>query len=747
MRKFSKSMRRVMTTTLLCTLLTVCICPLFAQAAEERTVDIPIFTQTQILDLPRNSSSFWFNIPENTIIGEDSYFDLHITVSDTLINERSSITFSVNGTNLETIHILDIVDSMDGWWRVSIPENVLIKGNTNELKITTAQRSIEGDCADIDNPSNWVNLNEDSYLHLSVAEERLPFLQSIYSFFFDDIESRDELSSEFVIKNMESDTNIESVFKTASAIGNEYMYKADLSVAVADKVSNNADIRKKFYIGVLSQWTNPEFVMPESVEPGKGYLMIQSASQNNAPYRMIIGGGDDAGLQKATNFFADTQYLGQIDGYSLEVTSDISNNKKESEVKKEGYYTLTDFGYGDTSLAGAFHQTVTYTLPQPDGLESGDLSYVEIYFTHSKALVADNSLMTVYINDMPEGSVKLSSSNADDGVIKVKIPKEALERDTISLRIECYNYLGKVDCSKDYYDTAWTVIKKESVVYFEPGDEGIKPTLSSFPVFNAFSADDQTEITFGVPKDYTVDTLSLAATLAMRAGQNSGLVFDYTLNTDGIIGEGDKDNNMIFVGTRKNLILPAEISQSLQISINDKGNYMIQNNLPVSTETLKNKTILQVIRSPWNYHKRIYVLLYPEGYEKNIAEFFSVGENNVLLQDHIALIDTNGKVSTFALSDSEKDAEIPLTKERAIYIVEKSTGLPLWAIISMLVLVLVIIIFMINAIRDKTRFIAVEKKMREINADRIAEVGRPVEDYDDHSEDENAPQYGDDSEE
>ena len=118
-----------------------------------------------------------------------------------------------------------------------------------------------------------------------------------------------------------------------------------------------------------------------------------------------------------------------------------------------------------------------------------------------------------------------------------------------------------------------------------------------------------------------------------------------------------------------------------------------------------------------------------------------------MLQDHIALIDTNGKVSTFALSDSEKDAEIPLTKERAIYIVEKSTGLPLWAIISMLVLVLVIIIFMINAIRDKTRFIAVEKKMREINADRIAEVGRPVEDYDDHSEDENAPQYGDDSEE
>ena len=52
------------------------------------------------------------------------------------------------------------------------------------MSIITAQRSILGECADIDNPANWLVISEDSYLLLTILDEGHTHLDNLYSFLF-----------------------------------------------------------------------------------------------------------------------------------------------------------------------------------------------------------------------------------------------------------------------------------------------------------------------------------------------------------------------------------------------------------------------------------------------------------------------------------------------------------------------------------------------------------------------------------
>ena len=139
-------------------------------AAEKGYVDLQLFEKTQRMDMPKNTASYWFTLPEGTVVDENCYLMLNMKLSNTLIYERSSITLEVNETALETKWILDLQTDTDCSWKVEIPAEAFKIGELNELKITTTQRSIEGDCADIDNPSNWVNFLNTSYLHIAIDQ-------------------------------------------------------------------------------------------------------------------------------------------------------------------------------------------------------------------------------------------------------------------------------------------------------------------------------------------------------------------------------------------------------------------------------------------------------------------------------------------------------------------------------------------------------------------------------------------------
>ncbi len=668
------------------------------EAAEgPRTVDVPVFDEDRLLTLPRNTAAFWFPVPGGTRIAS-ARLRLFLSASDTLIEEKSTMTAYLNGDQLATTYIPRVA-SNGGLWTVDIPSSsVRADGSLNELKLVTAQRSIEGDCADIDNPANWVKLLKASALRLTVEDEGAPALSGLYTRFFDSLENTGALSAEFVLGGAPGDAA--AMLRLSAAVGGTFPYRDAVAVSAGRDETGAAGNVIRLGGGA------------DALPTGTGSLAVSHSGGVN---RLVLDGGDAEGFEKAVSAAANPDLLALMDASQMTIESVVPEAAAASVKKESGYYTLADFGYDTVNLAGAFHQEASFALPQPGGLISGDNSYVEIRFRHSEALLSDNSLLTVYVGGVPLASAKLSASNADGGVIKARIPSEALEGETIQLRVEVYNYLGRVDCSKDYYDTAWTVIDKTSVVYLEPGEQAVKASLSGFPTLPAGNT------VVVVPEGANEETLSLAAALAVRAGQANGRAGAWRVTTADELAAPDAGADYIFLTDTRLSALPEAVSKALPISP-EGGGYRVSAEVGVVSEALLGKAVFQAIRSPWNFDRRAYVITYPEGGEKlamGIVERRSSLNN---LSGQVAVSAGSG-ATALKLAGEPKEDSAPLTVERIVYLIETRTGYPIEALAALAAALVVILILIVRSMRNRSRFSAAAKDVTQKNR----EAAKPKE--------------------
>ncbi len=702
-----------------------------ASSASSQRFSVPLFAEPQSLSMPRNSTSFWFRIPKGTRLGMNSSFTLSMTAAATLIDDRSTVTLYLGNQQIASARILDIVKKQSGVWTVSLPVKKLkTDGTLNELRIVTAQRTILGDCADIDNPANWVKLETASRLNLDVLQIGDPILGTALPYMFDRVDQGDQLSAEFILPNGE-DLDIRSAMLTnASAIGAAYPSKGTVSFGVSQDRAAAAQ-QNRIRIGLGTQVPKDMMVIPP-LNAENGYLSI---ARNGQYSELSLYGADAAGLSKAAAFFTQRDYLTQLSNSTSIISTDLRNHGTEFVKKEDGYYSLSDFGYDTSSLAGAFHQEVNYTLKQPQGIRSGPDSYLEIHFRHSKALVGDTSLLTVHVDGVAVGSIQLSDSNAQGGKIKVKIPPAALDKSSFDVKLECYNYLGKIDCSKDYYDVAWTVVDKDSVVYFQPGDTAIPPVIQPLLSFGGTSDGSWPSAILCSSSNTSQTMMEVAAGLVCRAGQNSGAYrWEYANNLDSLPKESA---DIVILGTNDDIQIPKEISDLLHV-VPHKGGFFLSRNAPVTEEGLYNKIIIQVVRSPWNFYRKAYVISCPTGMEGILKKFISERKTLGELSGTIALIDANQEVTNIAGSGStiSKTSEnLPFSVDRFLGKIVRATGISRAGLIAILILILIIIFLIIKVSRNTGRFETAKKKMESINKDAGKTLEAKPDDSDDSQDD------------
>ncbi len=702
-----------------------------------QNVSVQLFAEPQSLKLPRNSTSFWFRIPDGTKLGNRSSLSLAIAAADTLIDDYSTVTLLLGNTQIATAHILEIVKNHEGMWTVPIPaEHLKTDGTLNELRIVTAQRTILGDCADIDNPANWVRLERNSRLNLDVLQMGNPTLGTALTYLFDRVNQHNQTNAEFILSSG-SDNNIRSAMLTAaSAIGAAYPAKDTVRFSVSQG-SSAGEEHNRIYIGQGSQKPQGIADIP-SLSEGLGYLAI---SKNGVYNDLSVFGADAAGLAKAAAFFTHFDYLAQLSGSSAVISTDLQGVGTGFVKNEDGYYTLSDFGYDTVNLAGAFHQEVNYTLKQPQAVRSGADSYVEIHFRHSKALVGDTSLLTVHINGVAVSSIQLSDSNAEGGSIRVRIPAEALDKSSINIKVECYNYLGKLDCSKDYYDTAWTVIDKASVVYFQPGDASIPPAVQPFPTFDDVAGEVWPTAILCIPENASQTMVEVAAGLVCRSGQNSGAFrWEYANNLN---SAQRKSADILILGTNDNVVIPAEVANLLS-AVPHKEGFSVSGSTVISEEALQNKIVIQVVRSPWNFYRKVYVVTCPPDMVYVLKQFISERKELGKLGGTIALIDENktvtvnsddSAIAVMGTIGSKASEKLPFSLDRFLGKIVRATGVSRGGLLVITVCVLLILFLIVKVSQNRRRFEDAKKKMEEVNKDAGKHASEESVDPDDFDHD------------
>ncbi|WP_172408291.1 cellulose biosynthesis cyclic di-GMP-binding regulatory protein BcsB [Desulfosporosinus sp. FKA] len=658
---------------------------------------VVLFTEDQNFNLPTNSVSYWFNLPKGADIA-DCNVNLHISFSTTLLANHSNVSVLINNSPVDTKWINELNAPKTTWWKVSIPPAMLKENALNELKIESKQRSILGDCADIDNSSNWMVIHKDSTMGFTINEYADAVLSNALPIFGDNFLNKTAISANYILPKTVNQDTLSSLLKLSSSLGRNYNDKANLNYNVlSGNITGNNPPGNRIFLGPLQEWSsNPQLTLPaHKLSAADGFLSIRSqttAGTTPTPhssnlFNLLVTGDNQDSITKAVDFLARKPLMDQIKSNSLTVSSNTKLDRTPFELKKDGLYKFSDFGYSSINLAGAFHQKTYLTFVQPQGIQGAKGSYLNIKFNHSKILVSDRSLMTVYINGTAVNSAKLSAANAEDGTLKVTIPDDALTSPVINVAIDCYNYLGVVDCSKNYDDTAWTVINPDSEICLLPGKTLLEPDLNSFPYFYTQEDVGTPQVALSLPTSWNRSILETTSLLASRAGQSSNTTMDWNiLGPNDSLTSNQKKMDIIYLGSYRTINLPQAIKSNLFVTPTGNGTFSIKDGLGIEPETLQNKLLVQVIRSPWDSAKRLYVIMYDNDKDLNIfKKILSDGDLRAKMTGEIAVIDPDYEIHNFNYTKNNSVNNSDNRFIDRIQALEDFTHLPWWGLLALFI--------------------------------------------------------------
>lgn len=679
-------------------------------SAEEQTAGTKLFLfrEDRTLTMPKSTVSYWFVVPQGISVGQSAVLTLHISYSATLIEALSSVTVFINGTPVGTRRIVEQAGD-EFIWTVEFDSSLIRMTGYNELKITTVHRSLEGDCADVDNPSNWVVVHSDSFLSLEESAAVDPLLSSYFALYYDTFAEPFTIAGDYVLSDTSDADIISAMLGLSNASGMYYSDKEYVRLNVYDRDGFSVDNKNKIFIEsqeAPGEWSEDLLPLPRQAPAQDGaYISIAGFTEEYPFYKLFVSGSGRSGLKKATAFLSNRLLVEQAESGDVLLNSDIPVDNVQSSValNEDGVYSFADYGYADITMAGAFHQSAYLSFAQPGGVSGGEGSYLELRFRHSAVLLSDRSVLNVYVNNVAVSSVKLSPGNTETGSLIVELSASALTQPVINVTIETYHHLGQeVDCIKDYYDVAWTVIDAEnSRIVFEKSENALRLSLKNFPYF---SSGNTSTVSVYVPGSAGKDALEAVAALAIRAGQNTRMAFEWEI-VPSASGLSSVAGDIVIIAEKSDAALPEEIAEKLAITSSGTGYVVRDATLPVIPETLAGKTIIQVIRSPWNFYSSIYVIIY-DGAEglANLERF--LGERTELnqLDGQLCVVGGETGIQTFTVSPaSDGEDSVPVDRlDHLIAQAEEFTGLPAWLIFSLLAVVAVLIAIVI-VIAVKTR--------------------------------------------
>ncbi|MDD4002013.1 MAG: cellulose biosynthesis cyclic di-GMP-binding regulatory protein BcsB, partial [Bacteroidales bacterium] len=272
-----------------------------------KTYNIHLFKEDQKLIMPTNDVSYWFNLSNGIELSDDCSVYLHFSFSQTLISNRSNLSIIINGMPIDTKWVYDLQKNTSGWWKVSVPISKLNKDGFNEIRIQSNQRSIEGDCADIDNPSNWLIIHGDSNLQITIKKEPDAKLSSYYSIYFDNFTNNNILSSDFILPASKDTSSILALLKLSSSIGKLNSNKNLLDYSVSIGTANENSNKNKVFIGPIYEWSKNALLNLPTYELGtdQGYISMSDPTSKNSNYNTLISGNNQIGVSKAIDLMAN----------------------------------------------------------------------------------------------------------------------------------------------------------------------------------------------------------------------------------------------------------------------------------------------------------------------------------------------------------------------------------------------------------------------------------------------------------
>ncbi len=162
--------------------------------------------------------------------------------------------------------------------------------------------------------------------------------------------------------------------------------------------------------------------------------------------------------------------------------------------------------------------TVSFTRPR--GWELTSDPVLDLQFEHSGALLADQSNLTVHLNDQPVATIRLTEDNALDGLQEIRLPLELIEDHNRLSMVANQSYTQ--ECEDPYDPALWTRISNQSSIRFVYEPIPIESELLDlpYPMLDVL-AFGPAQIALVGPQEVSPGTLEAYANLGMALGREA----------------------------------------------------------------------------------------------------------------------------------------------------------------------------------------------------------------------------------
>ena len=632
------------------------------------------------------SSMFYFDVDSKWQLQKVD-LNLIYTPSQIIDKDISTLTVLVNGNYVYSTN-LNTKTNYKELLKINIPLDY-VRNGFNDIEIKTYKRITSNPCQDDTNSANWVLFHGQSFINLNFKERQEHCVLKDFPYPFLKASDSNVTNGIIVIPDKFTSEEASVAMQISSAFGSKRKNE-NIDTRIL-KYSDLKDNKNSNLVFISSYNALPKEVLNLLTKDEKGasktstIVKVATSPYNKDKKILIIISESKDMLSRGGTLLNNQKLLLQVKDPSIVLKNDIILKDKNIEKEK---VSLKDLGYGNTTVRGAFTHKTSFTIPIQKGKYIKEGATLQLNTRYSKNIDFDKALMSVYINDIPIGSKKLSEKDADNDILQIPIPKDVRNNDFYELNVEFDLRLKDSYCNFREEEIPWAYISNDSYLRL-PYEKNKDIKFERYP----FPFTEGNNLTFVMPdKSSSRELTWLGNIMIYIASYIDAGNMEIKVLRDSEVSKEDKKNNLIILGSPSENSLIKELNKNMHIKYNkDYSSFESNDKVNILENYGSRASSIQLISSPYNSKSNLMIVTAANEKDINSVQKY-LKDINLMgrLKGNTALIDTDGEVQYQYFG---KDNEDSSNKEEKFFTISKE-GKKLIIFLISLVIILVFISFL-----------------------------------------------------
>lgn len=388
----------------------------------------------------------------------DAQLTLSFSTTQLVSEFLSDITISINGVRFYSENV-PVTDGTRRELTVKIPVEHITEGY-NVIAIEGYMRTYNGQpCTDDVTSASWLNVFKESFVEISYRPVQP--CRSISDFYsgFTSIEALENNQSAVAVATDYDTDEMDTALTVLAGVSRKAVkHYQNIHFIACDTCDGAESMKYVIYIakpGHLPEKLATALSQNGGIEGSDAGLFMIPGGINV----LIVTGNDGAALDKAAAVLSDPVLMNQLKG-----SKKIIDKDEDVFVRKEGVKQYTKLTEAGTYLDGPFRQKHDYLIDFENNRKLAYGSELDLYFRYSENLDFDRSLISVYVNNVPIGSQKLSQAKAEGDNIVLNIPTDTEVTGSFTLTVAFDLEVKDLWCTQRQSETPWAYVSSESML-------------------------------------------------------------------------------------------------------------------------------------------------------------------------------------------------------------------------------------------------------------------------------------------